>query len=169
MIDLPAQVTLERALRVVGQDLEARGVTYAEVTIGLTGIVVETTGPYVRQEYPWGNLGIRLRSALAPDAAEAAPWLDLLALTRWPVLLGLLGEFLDHRGRLRTSRIEAELAPVDKPTACQVRVTAADDVVLDTDGLQEYLLRLRARAAPLPEASPGVGEKRPWWAFWQAR
>jgi hypothetical protein len=168
MIELPAQVTLEAALRLVGHELEGRGVTYVEVRLAPLGITVETTQPYARQDFSWGNLGIRLRSAGEQSAtvAEPEPWLDLLALTRWSVLLALVGQILDRR-RLRSYLIEAEVAAPATPTACQVRVSVGGEPVLGTDEVQEHLLRLRARGMVRPPPAPA--RSRPWWAFWQRR
>jgi hypothetical protein len=169
VIELPPQLTLEEALRAVGQDLDGHGIAYIEVRLAPLGITVETTQPYARHEYSWGNLGIRIRSAAEQraSAAEREPWLDLLALTRWAVLLAVVGQLLDRRQRVRSYLIEAEVAPAEAPTACQVRVSVAGEPVLGTDEVQEQLLRLRARGT-IP-AAPAPAPLRPWWAFWQRK
>jgi hypothetical protein len=169
MIELPPPLTLEEALRAVGQDLIPRGVSYAEIRLAPLGITVETTQPYTRQEYSWGNLGIRVGSPgeRAATAAERDQWHDLLALTRWPVLLALVGHLLDRRQRVRSYLIEAEVAPEDRPTACQVRVSIGGEPLLGTEEVQEQLLRLRARGAVPP--APVSSAPRPWWAFWRRK
>jgi hypothetical protein len=167
MIELPPPLNLEEALRAVGQDLEGRGVSYAEVRLAPLGITVETTQPYARQEYSWGNLGIRVGAPgeRAGTAAEGAPWHDLLALTHWSVLLALVGQILDRRQRVRGYLIEAEVAPANAPTACQVRVSVGGEAVLGTEEVHEQLLRVRARGAIPPAPAPPPAP--PWWAFWR--
>jgi hypothetical protein len=169
MIELPPQLSLEEALRAVGQDLDGRDVAYAEVRLAPLGITVETTQPYARTDYSWGNLGIRVR----PAAEQPVPhdgrgdWLDLSALTRWAVLLAIVGQLLDRRQRVRSYLIEAEVATASAPTDCQVRVSVGGEQVFGTDEVQEQLLRLRARETV--QEPPAPAPARPWWAFWQGK
>jgi len=139
MIELPPQLSLEEALRAVGQDLDGRGIGYAEVRLAPLGITVETTQPYARNDYSWGNLGIRLRPAAEQPAAQEArsDWLDLSALTRWAVLPAIIGQLLDRRQRVRGYLIEAEVATAAAPTECQVRVSVGGEQVFGTDEVQE--------------------------------
>ncbi|HEY7061427.1 MAG TPA: hypothetical protein VII06_08115 [Chloroflexota bacterium] len=169
MIELPPGITLEDALRLVGRDLDERGVPYVEIRIAPLGITVETAEPYSHQAYSWGYLGNRLHSARErgcspPDATQLS---DLLALTRWAVLLSLVGQILERRQRLRSYLIEAEVATPSAPTVCQVRVSAAGEPMLGTDEVQEQLLRARARATAAPAAIPPPPPRRPWWMFWR--
>jgi hypothetical protein len=169
MIELPPPLSLEAALRAVGQDLDGRGIAYAEVRLAPLGITVETTQPYARNDYSWGNLGIRLRSPADQRVLQEAQgaWFDLSALTRWAVLLAVIGQILDRRQRVRGYLIEAEVATADAPTECQVRVSVAGEPILGTEEVQEQLLRLRARGLVPPPPPPPP--PRPWWAFWQRK
>ncbi len=161
MVELPGGLSLQGALGAIGQDLEERGIPYVQLTIGTLGVILETVHPYTQQEYSWGNLGLRTRAA---PQAPLDTYVDLLALTHWPVLLRLVGDLLDADG-VRGCVIEAQVAPPDDPTRCEVRATVGGEAIVTTEQVQEHLLRLRARAAHAPPAP--AHDRPPWWAFWR--
>jgi hypothetical protein len=141
-------ISLQEALRTLAPDLEPRRLSYVALTSDWDGITVETTDPYTSRLYAWGELMLRSHDLQKQrqDRPSPAPCLDLLALTRWPVLLRLVGRVLEDQ-RVRFCTIEAEVASAAEPTRFQVQVRVGDEVRSLTDEVQQQLLRNRARYA----------------------
>ena len=95
-----------------------------------------------------------------------APWMDPAALTRWSVLLRVVGQLLDAQG-VSDCVIDAAVASEDAPEGCRVQVTADDRVVLDSEAVRLQLLRLRTKYIEARDCAPEPAPERPWWAFWR--
>jgi hypothetical protein len=99
-----ARPTLEQALRTLGVQLDGLDVPDACFTIAPDGITVETENPDARQHYPWVALGEQAAALKQQrqDAPVPRPELDRGALTRWSILLRLVGTVLDSE-RVQTA------------------------------------------------------------------
>src|SRR4051812_25607868 len=87
------RISLEEALRTIASDLEAAGASAAQLTFGHQTIKLETPGLTKARDYRWSELAVRSRTQVTRRRAEASsPYPDLLALTRWSVLLRLTGQ-----------------------------------------------------------------------------
>ena len=163
-----AALPLPEALRTLSSDLEARGLAYAQLTIQHDGITLETSNPYTHRAYPWGELMLRSREQQKQRRATAtpAPCLDLAALTRWPMLLRLIGMVLEEQ-RIRYCTVEAEVAPASDPTACQVHVRVGGEMRSFAEEVQQQLLRNRVRYASRHEGGSSGGGPRRNWLPWR--
>ena len=81
------------------------------------------------------------------------------SLTRWTVLLRVVGQLLAAQG-LRDCRIEATVG--DASHEAEVRVTVDGRVVLESLAVQLHWLRLRTRFDGRDAVAPG--SHRPWLA-----
>lgn len=159
-------LTLQEALRTVGLSLEAGRVPRATLVLDEAGISVQTQVDYGCRTFSWADIAGLSRSQRAQRQAtgQPPPWLDPLALTRWSVVLRVVGRLLDDR-QLAACRIEAAPAPVGAPDGCAVLVTVGEQPVFDQAAVVECLEHLRA-------LRQGRGEsprqpRGPWWAFWR--
>jgi hypothetical protein len=93
-------VSLQEALRTVGLGLEVNKVSHVELTITLSGIQLGTTSTYGVRNYTWHEIHSQSRSQQEHRRVQSrpAPWLDPAALTRWSVLLRVVGQLLDAQG-----------------------------------------------------------------------
>jgi hypothetical protein len=161
-------VSLQEALRTVGLGLEVNKVSRVELTINLSGIQIATTSAYGVRNYTWQEIEAQSRSQQEHRRAQPrpAPWMDPAALTRWSVLLRVVGQLLDAQG-VSDCVIDAGVASVDSPEGCRVQVTAEGRAVLDSEAVRLQLLRLRTRYIEARDRAPEGETGRPWWAFWR--
>jgi hypothetical protein len=167
--DAPSSLLLQEALRTLGLGLEVAKVPRAELAIDGQGIAVETTTVYGRRVYSWSDLESQARAQQGHRRAQprAAPWMDPAALTRWSVLLRIVGQLLDAHGT-RACIIRAAPAPADDPPAFAVEATADERVLVDTEDVRMQLLRLRAQVDTRQTAAAAAAlPRRPWWAIWR--
>jgi hypothetical protein len=159
-------LTLQEALRTVGLSLEAGRVPRATLVLDEAGISVQTQVDYGYRTFSWADIAGLSRSQRAQrqPAGQPPPWLDPLALTRWSVVLRVVGRLLDER-QLAACRIEAAPAPPGAPDACAVVVTLGDQPVFDQAAVRECLDQLRALRRS--RAEPPRQPRGPWWAFWR--
>jgi hypothetical protein len=163
-----APISLQEAMRTVGLGLDVAKVSRIEMTIETLGVTIGTTTTYGVREYTWQEIETQSRAQQGHRRAQprAAPWMEPAALTRWSVLLRILGQLLDQQG-VGDCVVEASIASPDEPEACRVQVVADGRVVLDSEAMRLQLLRLRTKYIEAREkAGPGAGS-RPWWAFWR--
>jgi hypothetical protein len=92
--------------------------------------------------------------------------MDPAALTRWSVLLRVVGQLLDAQG-VSDCEIDAAVASPDSPEGCRVQVTTDGRTVLDSEAVRLQLLRLRTRYIEARDRAPEPEPSRPWWAFWR--
>jgi hypothetical protein len=161
-------MSLQDALRTIGLGLEVNKVTRIELTIAPSGVTVGTTSTYGVRKYAWSELETQSRAQQGSrrTSTRAAPWLDPAALTRWSVLLRIVGQLLDQQG-VGECMVEASIASPEEPEACRARVTADGRVVLDSEAVRLQLLRLRTKHIEARERAPAEPPARPWWAFWR--
>jgi hypothetical protein len=161
-------VSLQEALRTVGLGLEVAKVGRVVLTVNLAGIQVATTSAYGVRNYTWHELEAQSRSQQEHRRAQPrpAPWMDPAALTRWSVVLRVIGQLLDAQG-VSDCVIDAAVASEDAPEGCRVQVTAEDRVVLDSEAVRLQLLRLRTKYIEARDRTPAESSDRPWWAFWR--
>ncbi len=155
---LPADLTLEEALQSVGAELDEHRISDLELTLDSSGILVGRGG-YTFRQYKWGQLADAAGTRLPPEAYH-----DPAALTRWAVLLGLIGHCLAPL-RAQHYSIAAAVARAEDLSGCQVEVRSdTGAVVLTAELVREALLRRRLRSSPPPApASP----PRRGWAWWR--
>jgi hypothetical protein len=163
-----AKPTLEQALRTLGLQLDRLGVPDACFTIAADGITVETENPAAREYYPWNALGEQAaaQKQRRQDTPTPRPELDREALTRWPVLLRLVGTVLDSE-RVQTGQLGVVPGTAADPTRCRVDWVADGKTRSLREDVLFVLLRRRAQhrateqvtAAPEPPQPP----EPPWW------
>ncbi|HEY7064785.1 MAG TPA: hypothetical protein VII06_25150 [Chloroflexota bacterium] len=161
-------VSLQEALRTVGLGLEVNKVGRLELTISITGMQVATTSAYGIRNYTWQEIEAQSRAQQDHRRAQPrpAPWMDPAALTRWSVLLRVVGQLLDAQG-VSDCVIDAAVASSDSPEGCRVQVTSDGRVVLDSEAVRLQLLRLRTRYIEARDHPAEMPSTRPWWAFWR--
>ncbi|HZS02589.1 MAG TPA: hypothetical protein VFE37_27995 [Chloroflexota bacterium] len=161
-------MSLQEALRTVGLGLDVGKVARVELTIDQAGIHVMTTSAYGVRSYAWEEIKTQSRAQQEHRRAQprAAPWMDPAALTRWSVLLRVVGQLLDAQG-VSNCVIDATVASPDAPESCRVQVTAEGRAVLDGEAVRLQLLRLRTRHVEARTQAPAAPAARPWWAFWR--
>jgi hypothetical protein len=152
----------------VGLGLEVNKVSHVELTITLSGIQLGTTSTYGVRNYTWHEIHSQSRSQQEHRRVQSrpAPWLDPAALTRWSVLLRVVGQLLDAQG-VSDCVIDAAVATPDVPEACRVQVITDGRSVLDSEAVRLQLLRLRTKYIEAREQAPERETSRPWWAFWR--
>jgi hypothetical protein len=133
------------------------------------GIFVGTTGAYAVRTYTWDDLALQVRvqrGLRQPGGAALDPW----TLTRWSVLLRAAGVLLDRHG-IRRGEIDASVAPIDAPRACQLTVRVGEQVVLTAAAIHEQQEWLRLRhAADRPEpVAPAASSRGRWRPHWPHR
>lgn len=158
---------LQEALRTVGLALEVGRVPRVQIVVDAQGVTIETTTAFGVRRYTWQEIEVQSRAQQQHRRASGrpAPWMDPMAVTRWSVLLRLVGRLLDTRG-VGECVIDAAPAPANAPEACRVQVRVGQRVIVDSEAVRLHLLRLRTRQS---EAAPqvAVASARPWWAFWR--
>jgi hypothetical protein len=161
-------VSLQAALRTVGLGLEVSQVGRVEITITMSGLQIVTTTGYGVRHYSWQEIDAQSRSQQEHRRAQprSAPWMDPTALTRWSVLLRVIGQLLDAQG-VADCVIDAAVAPPEAPENCRVQVIAEGQVVLDSEAVRLQLLRLRTTYIDARERTPQPVAQHPWWAFWR--
>jgi hypothetical protein len=167
---VPAEMlTLQEALRTLGNGLEASQVRRARVEVSAAGAFVEASGEYGRRRYSWDDLASQSRAQQAQrrPAQRAAPWMDPWALRRWSVLLRVAGLLLDAQG-VRDCCIEATVHLDDPLLDFDLEATADGRPVLDAEAVRNHIqwLRLRRGTNTFPTEEPPP-TKRPWWAPWR--
>jgi hypothetical protein len=158
---------LEEALRTLGFGLERYEVLrLAQFTIDSTGILVDAASPYIHMLHIWNALIVE--SASQRQARQTmplpAPDADLLALTRWSVLLRLVGVLLDT-DRVRRCQLQVQVARLETPTTCDVQLQTDERVRPLNDDIQQLLLRRRAQYARCrANERDGLAPRRRWWS-----
>jgi hypothetical protein len=160
-------ISLQEALRTLGLGLEVAKVLRAEIVIGNTGIDIDTPSEYGHRAYAWSDLDSQSRAQQRHRRSipRSAPWMDPAALTRWSVLLRVIGQLLDAQG-IRECTMQVSVASPDDPQECRVTVKTNGKVVVDNEQVQLQLLRLRTRYVDARAADPPAA-RRPWWAVWR--
>ncbi len=160
-------ISLQEALRTLGLGLEVAQVRRADIVIGPAGIDVDTPGEYGHRTYDWSDLESQSRAQQRHrrPTPRPAPWMDPAALTRWSVLLRVIGQLLDAQA-IRSCSMQVAIASGDDPQTCRVTVTADGRIVVDEEQVQLQLLRLRTRYVDA-RAAGSAGPRRPWWAIWR--
>ncbi len=160
-------ISLQEALRTLGLGLEVAKVRRADIVVTSTGIDVDTPGEYGHRTYDWGDLGSQSRAQQRHrrPTPRAASWMDPAALTRWSVLLRVIGQLLDAQG-IRECTMQVSVATPDDPQECRVTVRANGRVMVDNEQVQLQLLRLRTRYVDARAVEPPPA-RRPWWAIWR--
>ena len=156
---------LPEALRTVGLGLEVASVPRAKLTVDPVGIVVATEAPYGQREYRWSELDRQSRARQSARGTTTSPSADPTTLTRWSVLLRVIGHLLDGRG-VHYCVVEAAVAPADDPWDCDPRVAVGGKTVLDADLVRSYARWLRSCNVD-PRQADLLPEPRPWWAIWR--
>jgi hypothetical protein len=161
-------LSLQEALRTIGNGLEAHKVPRVQITIGSTGVHVEARGEYGSRTFSWADVASQSVAQQSQRRFERQrpPWLDPWAMTRWLVLLRITGLLLDAQG-IRTCNIEASLGTTPESGALGVLVDGRE--VLDRMAVGVELRRLRLRRGSSTVVADQLGARRPWWALWQAR
>jgi hypothetical protein len=161
-------VSLQEALRTLGLGLEVNKVGRVELTVNPSGIQMATTSAYGIRKYTWQEIGAQSRAQQEHRRAQprSAPWMDPAALTRWSVLLRVVGQLLDAQG-VSDCVIDAAVAAADSPEGCRVQVTTEERAVLDSEAVRLQLLRLRTKYIEARDQGPEPEPSRPWWAFWR--
>jgi DNA-binding transcriptional MerR regulator len=161
-------LSLEEALRTLGVSLDRYEVVRrAQFTINTRGILVDTTTPHIHMLHTWNALLVE--SASQRQARQAAPQpapdADLLALSRWSVLLRLVGVLLDA-DRVRQCTLQIQLARPETPTTYEVQLQTGEQVRELNEDIQQLLLRRRAQYARRSRADErGVSApRRRWWS-----
>ncbi len=163
-----APVSLQEALRTVGLGLEVSRVSRVELTIETAGVMINTTTTYGVRKYSWQEIETQSRAQQGHRRPQprAAPWVDAAALTRWSVLLRIVGQLLDQQG-VGDCVVQASVAPSDDPEACRVQVVADDRIVLDGEAVRRQLRQLRTKYVEARAQVAPPPPSRPWWAFWR--
>jgi hypothetical protein len=164
---LIASIALQEALRTLGLGLELAMVRQAEIIIAADGIEVDVKGEYGRRTYAWEDLESQSHAQRRHRRPQPrpAPWMDPTALTRWSVLLRVIGQLLDAQ-QIRQAAMRVAVATPEAPDDCRVQVTAGDKVVVDEEQVRLHLLRLRTRR-PAARSTDSTARGRPWWAIWR--
>ena len=163
-------LTLAEALRSIGFLIELDEVGRAQVMVGPDGISVDTTFAAGTRAYSWRDVANaseaqrRLRGQPAPPGRSRDPGL----LTRWPVLLRLIGELLDARG-VRECVIQVAIAAPDAPQNIEMLVTNAGQEILLPEDVRLHLLRRGAQPRNQPEKGASTLGQAPAWQFWRRR
>jgi hypothetical protein len=163
-------LTLAEALRSIGYLIELDEVRRAQVMVASGGISVDTTFEAGTRAYTWDDVASaseaqrRLRGQPLPPGRSRDPGL----LTRWPVLLRLIGELLDARG-VRDCVIQVAIAAADAPQAIEMLVTTEGRVVLVPEDVTLHLLRQGARPRGPDEKEARSLGRTPAWQFWRRR
>jgi len=150
--------------------IELDEVRRAQVMVAPGGISVDTTFEAGTRVYTWGDVADaseaqrRLRGRPTPPGRSRDPGL----LTRWPVLLRLIGELLDARG-VRDCVIQVAIAAPDAPQAIEMVVTTEGRVVLVPEDVTLHLLRVGARPHRPDEQGARFLGQPPAWQFWRRR
>jgi hypothetical protein len=164
-----ARPTLEQALRTLGVQLDGLDVPDACFTIAPDGITVETENPDARQHYPWVALGEQAAALKQQrqDAPVPRPELDRGALTRWSILLRLVGTVLDSE-RVQTGQLGVVVGTEADPTQCRVDWVAEGKTRSLREDVMFVLLRRRAqhRSSEIVAAAPEPPEPPWWWRRW---
>jgi hypothetical protein len=162
-----ASIFLQEALRTLGLGLEVAKVPRAAIVLGADGIEVDVKGEYGRRTYTWADLESQSQSQQRHRRSQprSAPWMDPTALTRWSVLLRVIGQLLDAQ-QIRQAEMRLAVATQEAPDHCRVQVTAGDKVVVDEEQVRLHLLRLRTRRADA-RSSASTAPGRPWCAIWR--
>jgi hypothetical protein len=92
--------------------------------------------------------------------------MDPAALTRWSVLLRVVGQLLDAQ-EMRDCEIYATVATPDAPQDFRLDVQVNGRSILNEEQIQLQLLRLRTRYVDHRATAPHQASKRPWWAIWR--
>jgi hypothetical protein len=170
MVEPGYPVTLEEGLRTIGTGLDRlRVVRFAQFTIDGRGILVDATSPVVHTLHTWSALALEAecqRQARRPGP-RAMPDADLLALTRWTVLLRLVGVLMDA-DRLRTATLEVQVARPETPTVCEARLHTNRGVADLAEDIRLLLLRRRAQFSPREEPRDALEPRSPrrrWWSW----
>jgi hypothetical protein len=154
-------LTLPEALRTIGLSLERLRVPEAQVAVTAAGITVDTSTAYGRHEYSWNLIAIHStahqegRGHWRPSEADR----KLAGLTRWSVLLRIIGQVLEDDG-VRECVIEATVADQAAPPPWRVLVTVNGQPYLRTEDVQVHVLRLEQRAAARPPEPPAPDPPR---------
>jgi hypothetical protein len=158
---------MQEALRTLGLGLEVGKVRRTDIVVHAGGIEVDARGEYGHRIYDWNDLESQSRAQQRHRRPQArpAPWMDPAALTRWSVLLRVVGQLLDAQ-EIRECHIQAAVATPDSPQECRVEVVSGGKVVVDEEQVQLHLLRLRTRHVDRRSAEAS-GDRRPWWAIWR--
>jgi hypothetical protein len=153
---------LPEALRTIGLSLEPLGVTEAQVAVTPSGITVTGSAAYGRHEYSWNLLAIRssAQQESRGERAQAKQDAKLAGLTRWSVLLRLVGQVLEDDG-VRECLIDATVADQDATPPWRVLVSVNGQPYLRTEDVQVHLLRLEQRSATQPPAPASDAPPRP--------
>jgi hypothetical protein len=164
-----ARPTLEQALRTLGVQLDGLDVPDACFTIAPDGITVETENPDARQHYPWVALGEQAAALKQQrqDAPVPRPELDRGALTRWSILLRLVGTVLDSE-RVQTGQLGVVVGTEEDPTRCRVDWVADGKTRSLREDVMFVLLRRRAqhRSSEIVAAEAEPPEPPWWWRRW---
>src|SRR5207248_3371662 len=137
-VGAPDPISLEDALRIVGDSLEAHHVRQADLTVDAAGIAVHADWWCGYRRFPWEELAGVARQYVAQRQIppRARSWRDPFNLARWSVVLRLTGHLLAARDIWACS-IEATLDP--SPDASRLRVRADGQEVLNRGALEPAL------------------------------
>jgi hypothetical protein len=155
-------VSLQETLRIIGLELEARRPLSAQLTVDSAGVAVESGADHAGLRYAWADLAAQVEAERGhrhkgstgrgqPDAGD---------LTRWSVLLRVIGQLLDAQG-VRDCHIEAAPCLPVSPDLCRVTVTVGDHVVFREAAIEEQAMLLRARRGASSSRQRGK------WQFWR--
>jgi hypothetical protein len=150
--------------------IELDEVRRAQVMVGPDGILVDTTFEAGTRAYSWADVANaseaqrRLRGQPAPPGRSRDPGL----LTRWPVLLRLIGELLDAQG-VREFVIQVAIAAPDAPQKIEMLVTTEGREILWPEDVTLHLLRRGAQPRDPREKGGSALGQVPAWQFWRRR
>ena len=159
----PTGLTLQESLRTLALALDGAQVPKATLVVDPRGISVHTASSYGYRNYTWTDLDSlsKAQRAQRRPVQSRVPWLDPLVLTRWSVLLRVIGYLLDLR-QITACTVEAAVAPRGTAGTCVVQVVVDDTVVLTEEDVHACVAMLRVDSDLQAPVRP-----RRWWKIWR--
>jgi len=155
-------VSLQETLRIIGLELETRRPLSAQLTVDSAGVAVESGADHAGLRYAWADLAAQAEAERAHrhrgSTGQGQP--DAGDLTRWSVLLRVIGQLLDAQG-VQDCHIEAAPRLPMSPDPCRVTVTVAGRVVFREAAIEEQAMLLRVRRGVT------TSRRRDKWKFWR--
>jgi hypothetical protein len=169
MTGSPCSGPLAEALRTIALRLDVRPTRRAQLIVSAAGVTVDATAPEAHYSYTWQVLveHSRAQQRLRGTRGGTAPWRDPAALTRWSVLLRLIGSLLDAQG-VQACIIAAAVALPAEPNGIEVSVIVDGRLVVSAPDVHLYRLRLLLRQIGPRQASAQqpAARRPPRWQLW---
>jgi hypothetical protein len=158
---------MQEALRTLGLGLEVQKVRRVEIQATPRGFELDAQGEYGHHHYDWSDIESQSRAQQKHRRSQQgpAPWMDPVALTRWSVLLRVVGQLLDAQ-EIHDYEIHATVATPAAPQDFALDVQVNGRSILDEEQVQFQLLQLRTCYVDHRAVAPRPSARRPWWATW---